>query len=104
MTVQGFWTAAVENIAVVYVILNNGAYKVLKQGLDGYRKQILDEPGRPTYLGADFPMSLNLAGLAQDMGVYGKRIEDPEELGPAVRHALELGKPAVLDVIVDGSV
>ena len=104
MTVQGFWTAAVENIAVVYVILNNGAYKVLKQGLDGYRKQILDEPGRPTYMGADFPMPLNLAGLAQDMGVYGKRIEDPEELGPAVQHALELGKPAVLDVIVDGSV
>ena len=105
MTVQALWTAAVENIPAVYVICNNGSYKVLKQGLDNYRKQILKEGSRrSTYLGTDFPKPLNLAGLAQDMDVYSRRIEDPEDLGPAVRHALDLGGPAVLDVIIDGTV
>ena len=105
MTVQALWTAAVENIPAVYVICNNGSYKVLKQGLDNYRKQILKEGSRrSTYSGTDFPKPLNLAGLAQAMDVYSRRIEDPEDLGPAVRHALELGGPAVLDVIIDGTV
>ena len=105
MTVQALWTAAVENIPVVYVICNNGSYKVLKQAWDNYRRQILkEESRRSTYLGTEFPLSLNLAGMAHDMGVSGRRIEDPAELKPAMRDALELGAPAVLDVIIDGSV
>ena len=45
-----------------------------------------------------------MAGMAEAMGVYGRKIEDPEELCPAVRQALGLGRPAVLDVVIDGSV
>ncbi len=104
MTVQALWTAATENIPVVYVISNNASYRVLKIGLDTYRKQILkDESTQSQYIGMDFPDPLNLAGLAEAMGVYGRRIEDPTELAPQVRYALELGKPALLDVVVDPS-
>ena len=105
MTVQGLWTAAVENIPVVYVICNNGSYRILKQGMQTYKKLIKhDETATSRYLGMDFPEPLNIAGMAEDMGVYGRRIEDPGELGGAVRSALDLGKPAVLDVVLDGSV
>ena len=104
MTVQGLWTAAVEDIPVVYVICNNAAYRVLKVNMDVYKTHVLGEdPPRSKYLGMDFPMALNIADMAEAMGVYGRRVEDPSELGPAVRHALELGKPAVLDVAIDGS-
>jgi thiamine pyrophosphate-dependent acetolactate synthase large subunit-like protein len=34
------------------------------------------------------------------MGVYGRRIDDPEQVGPAMTEALALGKPAVLDIII----
>lgn len=104
MTAQGFWTAANENIPVVYVICNNRSYRVLKLNMDAYKAGVLGEEGRSGYLGMDFPIPLNLADMAESMGVYGRKIEDPEELAPAIRHALNLGKPAVLDVSIDGSV
>jgi sulfoacetaldehyde acetyltransferase len=51
----------------------------------------------------DFPQRLNLAALAQAMGVYGVRIEDPEQIGPEMKKALASGKPAVLDIVIDGT-
>ena len=105
MTVQALWTAANGNIPVVYVICNNRSYRVLKLNMDTYKTQVLkEESPRSKYLGMDFPIPLNIAGIAEAIGVYGQKIEDPAELAPAMRHALELGKPAVLDVVIDGSV
>ena len=105
MTVQGLWTASNEDIPVVYVICNNGSYRVLKINLDAYKSQILkEEKPQSKYLGMDFPTPLDLAGMAEAMGVHGRRIEDPAELGPAMRAALDLGKPALLDVVIDGAV
>jgi thiamine pyrophosphate-dependent acetolactate synthase large subunit-like protein len=52
----------------------------------------------------DFSLPLNIAGIASAIGVYGRTIEDPAELGPALREALELGRPAALDVVIDGSI
>ena len=105
MTVQGLWTAANENIPVVYVICNNKSYRVLKLNMNTYKTQILGEkPPRSRYMGMDFPLRLNIAGIANAIGVYGRTIEDPAGLGPAIEQALELGKPAVLDVVIDGTV
>jgi acetolactate synthase-1/2/3 large subunit len=38
------------------------------------------------------------AKLAESLGCYGERVETPEEIGPALRRALDCGRPAVLDV------
>ena len=99
MTVQAFWTAATRNIAAVFVIANNGSYKVLKGGMDRYKK-FVNEDTLSKYIGMDFPTNLNIAALAEDMGVSGRRIEKPADLGSAVQQALDSGKPAVLDVII----
>jgi benzoylformate decarboxylase len=105
MTVQGLWTAATENIPVVYVICNNGVYRVLKINMDHYKTQVLKEDGgRSRYIGMDFPIPLDLAGMAEAMSVHGRKVTDPTEIGPAVREALALGKPALLDVSIDGTV
>jgi benzoylformate decarboxylase len=105
MTVQALWTAANENIPVVYVICNNAAYRVLKLNMDVYKTQVLKEENpQSKYLAMDFPIPLNIAGMAEAIGVYGRKVEDPADLVPAVKHALSLGKPAVLDVVIDGSV
>jgi benzoylformate decarboxylase len=105
MTVQGLWTAANANIPVVYVICNNAAYRVLKLNMDLYKDLIVGpQAEKSRYMGMDFPVRPDFAGMAQAMGVHGQRIEDPAELAPAMRSALELGKPAVLDVIIDGTV
>ena len=41
MTVQGLWTAVNDNIPCVFVILNNGMYRVLKVNFNIYQKYIL---------------------------------------------------------------
>ena len=103
MTVQGLWTAANENLPVVYVVCNNGAYRILKLNMDAYRKLVHEESTPSRYLGMDFALPLDLAGMARAQGVFGQRIEDPNKIGPAVSTALESGKPALLDVVIDGS-
>ena len=102
MTVQALWTAAVENIPVVYCICNNRSYNVLKVNLDLYVQVVTQEPDyRPAYLGTDFTHPFDFAALAQAFGVYGRRIENPAEIGPALERALASGKPAVLDVVIE---
>ena len=105
MTVQGLWTAANSNIPVVYVICNNRSYRVLKLNMDRYKTHILgEEDASSRYIAMDFPIPLDMAAIANAMGVQGRTIEDPEEIGPALTEALASGKPALLDVIIDGSV
>ena len=105
MTVQALWTAANADIPVVYVVCNNRAYRVLKLNMNLYQTEILgrDNPNSE-YIAMDFPTPFNIAGIAEAMGVYGRKVDDPAELAPALRRALDLGKPAVLDVSIDGSI
>ncbi|PKB63660.1 MAG: hypothetical protein BZY80_06230 [SAR202 cluster bacterium Io17-Chloro-G2] len=105
MTVQGLWTAANEELPVLYIICNNRSYRILKLNMDIYQSQMLQsESPANKYIGMDFGRPFNIAAIANAMGVYGRSIEDPAELGPAVGEALASGKPAVLDVAINGSV
>ena len=105
MTIQGLWTAANSDIPVVYIICNNRSYRILKLNMNRYKTHILGED-RPSskYIGMDFPLPLDMAAIANAMGVRGRTVQDPEELGPALREAIELGRPALLDVVIDGSI
>ncbi len=104
MTVQALWTAGAYQIPAVYVICNNESYRVLKINLRRYFADVLGQPDLPSkYIGMDFPRPFDLAALAGAMGVPARRIEDPAEVGPALRNALDSGGPALLDVIIDGS-
>ena len=105
MTVQALWTAANSNIPVVYVICNNRAYRVLKLNMNLYKSEILGQANPASeYIAMDFATPFDIAAVAEAMGVYGRKVEDPAEVGAALREALALGKPAVLDVSIDGAV
>ena len=82
---------------------NNRSYRVLKLNIDKYRSMVLDDEGKSQYLGMDFPPALDLAGMARSIGVFARTIENPDDVAPAMRSALESGKPAMLDVVIDGS-
>ena len=51
----------------------------------------------------DFTKELDMAGLAEAMGVHGVRITDPREIGPELTKAIKSKKPTVLDISIDGS-
>ena len=105
MTIQGLWTAANDNIPCIFVICNNGMYRVLKVNFDVYQREILQqkESAGENLPYSDFPTPFDVAGIASSMGVHGERITDPAEIAPAVKRAVASGKPAVLDIVIDGS-
>ena len=105
MTIQGLWTAANDNIPCVFVICNNGMYRVLKTNFNVYQKDVLGLPetsgGQLLY--SDFGTPFDMAAIANSMGVHGERITDPAEIKPAVDRAVASGKPALLDMVIDGA-
>ena len=105
MTIQGLWTAANDKIPCIFVICNNGMYRVLKVNFNIYQKEILQEsePAGSNLLYSDFPTPFDIAAIATSMGVHGERIIEPNEIAPAVERAVASGKPAVLDIVIDGS-
>lgn len=103
-TVQALWTAARYNIPVTYAICNNRSYRILKVNMEVYLRRMLEDRERQSeYVGMDFAHPLDLAAIAQAMGVAGEKVEDPERLRPAVEKAIASGKPAVIDVSIEGA-
>ena len=105
MTVQGLWTAANDNIPCVFVICNNGAYRVLKVNFNTYQSDVLQLPetsgGRLMY--SDFTTPFDWVSISSGLGVPAERITDPSQIKPAVDRAVASGKPALLDIVIDGS-
>ena len=104
MTVQGLWTAVNSKIPVVYLICNNASYRVLKINMNLYKEAILGQSHRPNqYPNMDFPVPFDFSAIARAFGARGIRIERVEAIGPALQEAIQANEPAVLDLILDGS-
>jgi len=102
--VQSLWTVAHHHIPVVYVILSNRTYRILKINMNRYRRTLQIPAGRPyTHLDLTQPV-LDFVEIAHGMGVAGKRITHPDEIQPAITAALALDAPYVLEVVTEGSV
>ncbi len=101
-SIQALWTAAHHDLAVVFVILNNREYRILKHNMDTYRQRFGAKPDR-AYLNMDLVApDLGFVDLARGMGVEGMRVGKPGELRPALDKALGAGRPFLLDVAIEG--
>ena len=97
------WVAAKYKIPLLIVMFNNRAYYQ-----DWWHQiQMAELRGTPVEraaLGQDlFGPAPDFAALARSMGCYGEGpIEDPDELGPALRRAIAQvreGRPALVDAV-----
>ncbi len=100
--VQALWSAAHHRVPVVFVVIDNGAYRILKRNMDRYRR------GAGIGVNRAYP-HLDLVdpapdwiSLARGFGVMAQRVEDPAHLRAALKAAFESGEPRLLDVVVDG--
>jgi acetolactate synthase-1/2/3 large subunit len=92
MNAQELETAARLKLPLVIIIANDRQW--------GMIKAVQMEAYDSRYIGVDFDdVRYDLA--AQAFGCHGERVEDPEEITPALERAVASGKPAVLDVLID---
>jgi benzoylformate decarboxylase len=95
--VQALWSAAHYKAPVIFVITNNGGYRILKQRLKSFH-------GNDNPIGMDFrDPPIDVAGLARAYGVEAHRVETADQFDAALKAALaKTDGPVLLDVIVEG--
>lgn len=103
-TIQALWTAAHHRIGAKFVILNNGAYQLLRLNIAQYWKDLgLPENPFPESFTLDDP-DLQFHDLAKAMGVDAIRVATRDEIGPALDAALADDRPFLIDLVVHNDV
>ena len=105
MTIQGLWSAANDNIPCVFIICNNGMYRVLKVNYKIYQTELLGEtePVAEKLPHSNFNTPFDICSIAKGMGLQCEKVTTPEQIAPAIEKALQSQKPYVLDIVIDGS-
>jgi benzoylformate decarboxylase len=88
-SVQAIWTAAQHRLPVVYVVMRNGEYSILKSFAE-----LEKTPGVP---GLDLP-GLDIASIATGFGCRAINVDSTEKLAHEFTAALEADGPTVIVV------
>jgi benzoylformate decarboxylase len=98
-TIQALWTAAHDRIGVVFVILNNRSYRILKQrllALRGHAEQV------DTYVGMELvDPPIDFVGLARSLGVAAEHVKTVHDATDLVAHGIKSNAPLLIDVDLD---
>ena len=101
-SIQALWSAAHHALPIVYVILANREYRILKHNLDSYRQRFETGSNRP-YAQMDLGApALGFVEMAAGMGVAGRRVADVAELREAMAAAFASGQPYLIEVEIEG--
>jgi benzoylformate decarboxylase len=97
-TIQALWTIAHQRLPVVYLILNNRSYRILKQRSPGGTGQNRGFVGMDI---ADPPV--DFVQLSRSFGVDAARVDTVDQAVAIFRAALDSEKPFLIEVIIDGA-
>jgi acetolactate synthase-1/2/3 large subunit len=96
-TMQEMAVAAMLDMPVLFVVLNNAGWMSIKGGQLAYfgRTFITEFQHRDGSL-----YTPDFAAAARSFGLHAERVDQPDEVAPAVRRALATGGPALVEVTV----
>jgi benzoylformate decarboxylase len=98
-TIQALWSAAHYRIPVIFVILNNTSYRILKQrlhALRGHAEQV------DAYVGMELiDPAVDFIGLARSLGVQAERAKTVKEATDLVAQGLKGNTSLLIDVALD---
>ncbi len=95
MNMNEIATAARYNIPIIQLVLNNHVLGMVHQW------QTLFYGKR--YSHTIFEDGVDFVKLAEAMGAVGMRVTTREEVGPALEKAIALGRPVVIDCVIDSA-
>jgi len=98
-TIQGLWTAAHEGLAVVFVIVNNSSYRILKQRANAMQRFAAQ---RDLYVGMELDdPRIDFVSVARGMGVEAHRARTVAEVRDLLAAGLRADGPTLIDVEMD---
>ena len=92
-------TAAVDDIAVVWVVMNNCAFGTIA----GLENQHYDHQFGTLFEKDGKPYSPDFAAIAEAYGVKGYKVERAEDFKSILEEALALNKPCLIDVRMENA-
>jgi benzoylformate decarboxylase len=101
-SIQALWSAAHHKLAIVFVILANREYRVLKHNTDVWRQNFAPGTQHP-YQQMDLTgPEFDFVHLAAGMGVGGVRIETADDIAPALAKAVAANRPYLIEIAIEG--
>jgi len=101
-SIQALWTAAHHDLAIVFVILANREYRVLKHNIDAYRARFEVKSNKP-YMHMDLSgPTMGFVDMAKGMGVAGTYVAKADDIKAAVAAAFKTGKPHLIEIEIEG--
>jgi benzoylformate decarboxylase len=97
-SIQALWSAANQKLPMVFILCNNGGYRIIKQRLKLFHNN-------EQYIGMDFKNpGIDGKGLANAFGMTAHRVETADDFEAKFAEALAANEPILLEVIVEGTV
>jgi len=94
-SIQALWSAAKQKLPIIFIIANNGGYRIIKQRLKSFH-------GNEKFIGMDFEHpAIDPAKLAEGFGLRALIATTPTEFEIAMDCALQTDEPILIDVAVE---
>ncbi len=101
-SIQALWTAAHHKLAIVFVVLSNREYRILKHNVDVWRQNFEAGTQHP-YQQMDLTgPELDFVHLAAGMGVEGVRVEKADTIASVLASAVATSRPFLVEIAVEG--
>lgn len=101
-SIQALWTAAHHELAIVFVVLSNREYRILKHNVDVWRQNFEAGTQHP-YQQMDLTGPyLDFVHLAAGMGVEGTRVERADDIATVMAKAVAENRPYLVEISVEG--
>jgi benzoylformate decarboxylase len=100
-TIQGLWTAAHENLQMVFIIINNYSYRILKQRTNAMKGMAAQHDN---YVAMDLDKPrVDFVSVARGLGLTAHKASTLSDLSDLLEAALTADGPTLIDVEVDRS-
>jgi benzoylformate decarboxylase len=97
-SIQALWSAAKQKLPMIFVIANNGGYRIIKQRLKSFH-------GNEQFIGMDFEEpAIDPGGLARSFGMKAIKATTADEFEAAMTEAIAGTEPVLIDTVVQGFV
>jgi benzoylformate decarboxylase len=95
-TIQALWTAAHEKLGIVFVILNNSSYRILKQRTNALQSLAAQTD---TYVGMDLTdPRIDYVSVARGMGLASHKATTLDQVRHLLREGVAASGPTLIDV------